>query len=198
MASAFDNRFFNSERLGALVHQARNVTAEAVKIMELYDQICSVVVGVGGYCMAWVGIPETDLTKSVRPVASAGFDRGYLKAANISWGRDERGGGPVGRAIRTGVVQINDHLREMGRMDVWRDEFTRRDYAAVMALPLCEGARVFAVLTVYSMDDGAFRPREIEVLSGIAEGVAAKVLGLREMAHERISPLVQAPWEILE
>jgi len=56
--------------------------------------------------MVWVGFTENDEFKTVRPVAQAGFEKGYLKTANITWADTERGRGPTGTAIRTGKPQM--------------------------------------------------------------------------------------------
>ena len=69
---------------------------------ELLDEVCRIIVEVGGYRMAWVGYAEDDAHKSVRPVAQTGFDEGYVEKLNLTWADKERGRGPVGTAIRTG------------------------------------------------------------------------------------------------
>ena len=68
----------------------------------LLNEICRIVVEVGGYRMAWVGFAEHDEAKTVRPAAHAGFEAGYLESVNLTWADCERGRGPGGIAIRTG------------------------------------------------------------------------------------------------
>ena len=57
---------------------------------------------VGGLRMAWVGYREVDLEKSIRPVAQAGYNEGYVESVKATWEDTERGHGPTGIAIRTG------------------------------------------------------------------------------------------------
>ena len=52
---------------------------------ELLDEVCRIIVEVGGYRMAWVGYAEVDAHKSVRPVAQTGFDEGYVEQLNLTW-----------------------------------------------------------------------------------------------------------------
>ncbi|MGD0641745.1 MAG: hypothetical protein ABSC22_13440, partial [Roseiarcus sp.] len=73
----------------------------AVDEQTLLDDICRIVCDEAGYRMAWVGFAEHDEAKSVRPVASAGFDDGYLKFLKITWADTDWGRGAVGTAIRT-------------------------------------------------------------------------------------------------
>ena len=60
----------------------------------LLNDICRIVCDEAGYRMAWVGYAENDDAKTVRPVAWAGVEDGYLANANITWADTERGRGP--------------------------------------------------------------------------------------------------------
>ena len=51
--------------------------------MELLTTICTITVRAGGYRMAWVGYAEQDEPKTLRPMANAGFEEGYLENRNI-------------------------------------------------------------------------------------------------------------------
>ena len=44
-----------------------------------------------GHSMVWIGYAKDDEKKSVKPMASAGFEAGYLETLNISWGDNDRG-----------------------------------------------------------------------------------------------------------
>jgi hypothetical protein len=52
---------------------------------ELLRDICKAAVEVGGYRFAWVGFAEDNPEKAVRPVASAGFEKGYLESTSFTW-----------------------------------------------------------------------------------------------------------------
>ena len=71
--------------------------------IELLNTVCSVAVDVGGYRMAWVGFAENDVMKTVRPVACAGFDDGYVDSLHVTWSDFDTGLGPVGSAIRSSL-----------------------------------------------------------------------------------------------
>jgi len=49
----------------------------------LLQEVCRIIVEVGGYLMAWVGFAEHDEARTVRPVAQKGFDAGYLRDLRI-------------------------------------------------------------------------------------------------------------------
>src|SRR5262245_10221896 len=72
----------------------------------LLREICRIAVEVGGYRMAWVGVPEHDAEKSVRVAAVVGFEAGYIEAMRITWADELHGRGPAGTAIRTGRPHV--------------------------------------------------------------------------------------------
>ena len=112
----------------ALVH----ATDEA----QLLNQICEIVVQVGGYRLAWVGYAEHDESKTVRVMAKSGVDDGYIEKAQITWADSERGCGPTGTAIRTGEVCILRDMLRNPQFSPWRDEAVQQGYAASISLPL--------------------------------------------------------------
>lgn len=69
----------------------------------LLEGIGRLLVEEGGYRLAWVGFAEQDAAKTVRPVAQAGFEEGYLEAVTITRDDSETGRGRTGTAIRTRV-----------------------------------------------------------------------------------------------
>ena len=80
--------------------------------------------------MVWIGYKEEDDDKSIRPVASAGFEEGYLETLNITWADGERGRGPTGTAVRTGRPSGCRNMLTDPAFAPWRDEALRRGYAS--------------------------------------------------------------------
>ena len=89
--------------------------------------------------MVWIGFAENDEEKSVRPVASAGFEKGYLETMDITWADTERGRGPTGTAIRTGKPCACTDMLTDPKFAPWRDQAVRRGYASSLVLPLLDG-----------------------------------------------------------
>lgn len=106
----------------------------------LLREVCRLLVEDGGYRLAWVGFAEQDPAKTVRPVAQAGFEEGYLETVTITWDDSERGRGPTGTAVRTGRPAVVRNMLTDPAYTPWREEATRRGYASSIALPLTAGA----------------------------------------------------------
>jgi hypothetical protein len=80
-----------------------------------------VMVEAGRYALAWVGFAQHDAEQSIKAVARAGDDRGYLEHARISWADAERGRGPTGRAFRTQQIQISRNMQTDPSLAPWRE-----------------------------------------------------------------------------
>ena len=152
----------------------------------LLDDVCRIICDVGGYRMAWVGVAEQDEDKSVRPVASAGFDDGYLAGARISWADTERGRGPTGTAVRTGKTSYFHDLIDDPKAVLWRERALKRDYRCSIALPLPDAnGSVLGALTIYSSMIGAFTPDEAVLLEELAGNLAYGIVALRTREERR-------------
>ena len=154
--------------------------------VELLRKICQVIVELGGYRLAWVGLAEQDKTKAVRPVAQAGYEEGYLNTVNISWGDTERGCGPTGAAIRTGKPIFARNMLTDPNYAPWRDEAIRRSYASSIALPLIADGRPFGALNIYASEPDAFDAGEVKLLTELADDLAYGIVALRtKTEHKR-------------
>ncbi|MFH0825122.1 MAG: PAS domain S-box protein [Pseudomonadota bacterium] len=166
-----------SECNQALVH-AQDETA-------LVADVCRILVEHGGYIVAWIGFAEHDGAKTVRPVAQAGFEEGYLDTADITWADTERGRGPTGTAIRTGKPAIAPNIREDPSYYPWRAAAVQRSYASSAALPLKRDDHVFGAINVYSIEPDAFADEEMRLLRELADDLAYGITALRMSAERR-------------
>jgi PAS domain S-box-containing protein/diguanylate cyclase (GGDEF)-like protein len=149
----------------------------------LLGEVCRIIVESGGYLLAWVGFPEHDPQLSIRPVAYAGIDAGYLEQARISWAPNARGRGPAGRAIRERAVQVCRDMESDPAFAVWREEALRRGFRSAIALPLLTGESCLAVLSIYSDGTDAFDSSELKLLEDLAGDLAYGIGALRARAE---------------
>ncbi len=146
----------------------------------LLNDICRLMVESGDYVMAWVGVPEHDDQKSVRPVAVAGDENGYLESVSISWDGDSPlGHGPTGTALRTGKPYVNQNAESNPRLSPWRDAVLKRGYRSSIGLPfVCEG-RVIGAITIYSSLPDAFEESEVRLLEELVQNLSFGIQMLR-------------------
>jgi putative nucleotidyltransferase with HDIG domain len=133
--------------------------------------------------MASIGFAEHDEAKTVRPVAWAGHEAGYLETAQISWADTERGRGPTGTAIRTGEPQINRNFATSPQMTLLRAEARERGYGSSLALPLKVDSKIIGALTIYAAEADAFGDDELRLLVELAADLAYGIGALRIRAE---------------
>lgn len=161
----------------------------------LLQQICQIVVEKAGYRLCWVGYAEQDEAKTVRPVAQAGFEEGYLKAVNVTWADTERGRGPTGTCIRTGRLSLIRNMATDPRFAPWREEARKRGYASSLAIPLLADSGVLGALTIYASEPDAFNDEEVKLLTELAGDLAFGIVGLRTRAERKTAVELQAARE---
>ena len=147
---------------------------------ELLDKFCRHIVDTGGYRLTWVGYAERDEQKTVRPVATAGYEKGYVEAAQLSWADNERGRGPGGRAIRTGKPFVVRDVLNDPDFSPWRDDAIQRGYASVAALPLMKEGDVFGAMLIYAHESDAFDEKEIRLLMNLADDLSFGIHAMRD------------------
>ena len=136
----------------------------------LTQKICDIIINDCGYALVWVGFAEHDQNKTVRPVAFAGFDKGYIDALRVTWDENsERGRGPTGTVIRTGKPYICKNMQIDPNFEPWRPEALKRGYTASLVLPLIsfEG-ETFGALNIYSKESDPFTDEEVKLLTELA------------------------------
>ena len=182
-------------RLNRTLKAMRNSSQAMVRVTEeseYLDQVCRMVVDDCGHAMVWIGYAEDDVGKTVRPVAWAGFEEGYLETLNITWADTERGRGPTGTAIRTGKPSACRNMRTDPGFEPWREQAIRRGYASSIVLPLLSDGKAFGAITIYSREPDSFSTDEVGLLSELADDLAYGITAIRlRIAHARAEDAVQ-------
>ncbi|MDO9530832.1 MAG: PAS domain S-box protein [Deltaproteobacteria bacterium] len=141
--------------------------------------VCQVIVREGGYPLVWVGYAQSDQMKSVAPIASAGVEAEHPEWIGLTWGDGERGQGPGGMAIKTGEIQVARDILQDPALAPWHEEWRRRGFTAIIALPLIVEGKAIGILDISAQDPAAFDPEEVRLLEELAGGVAFGIWSLR-------------------
>lgn len=168
-----------------VVTECDQILVRATEENKLLLDICQVIVNLGGYKFAWVGYVSHDKEKTIRPIAYAGFERGYLDAVKLTLEKKESE--PITQAIRTGKPAIIKNLSVATTRDHWRDEAIKRGYAAMIALPLSENSRIFGSLNIFSGEPDVFDAEEVKLLKELADDLAYGIIALETRAQGKKS-----------
>lgn len=150
---------------------------------DLLDRVCSTVVRDGGYLFAWYGRKMHDDEKTVKPVAWAGYEAGYLSSQRFHWDPDRpTGRGPTGQSLRTGQVRIAHLVAVDTAFEPWRQAALDRGYVSSICLPVLVEGEVHGGLMVYAAEPTAFDPTEMSLLADLAADIG---YGLRRLEDIR-------------
>ncbi len=167
------------------------------------NEVCQIVVRDCAHAMVWIGYAENDEARSVVPVASAGFEKGYLETLKVTWSDTERGRGPTGTAIRTGKPCLCRNMLTDPSFAPWREAALQRGYASSIALPLRADGKVLGAVTIYSRAPDPFTEDEVALLNDLADDLAYGITALRlrralreseEQFHTMANAMPQLAW----
>jgi len=149
--------------------------------------------------MAWMGVVEEGAF-DVKPVASAGFEAGYLRSIRVRRDESEHGRGPTGRAIRSLRPVAANHIETDPSFAPWREEALRRGYHSVAAFPVFSlDGRCLGSLNLYSPRPEFFdetRVQDIQTIiflatSTILSSIFQQTLIVSERKYRQLVELAQ-------
>ncbi len=173
------NELHKLNRSLRVITECNQAMIRATDEIELMNNVCRIITDIGGYKLAWVGYAIDDKDKNVKPVAQAGYEEGYLDTLNISWDNVERGQGPTGTAIRTGLCTIARDIITDPNFTPWRTEALKRGYESSMVLPIKLEDKILGALNIYSPHKDAFNESEIALLKELADDLSYGITALR-------------------
>jgi len=168
-----------TNRMLLMLSRCNEASVQARSESELLNEICQIIIEIGCYKLAWIGFAENNEQKIVRPVAQKGFEDGYLNTVNITWGDGERGQGPTGKAIRTGMPSIIKNILKDPNYLPWREQASKRGYKSSIALPIITDGIIVGALNVYSEEEDAFDEEEIVLLMRLTDDLAFGITAFR-------------------
>jgi len=176
------------KRTLSAIRQCNQALVRAGEEQGLLQEICHIIVAIGGYPLAWVGFLEHDEAKTVRPVAYDGPKMEYLEELKVSWADSELGKGPTGTAIRTGKPKICRNLLEDPDFAPWRPIALKHGFRSSIALPLHASGQSLGVLNIYAAESDYFDAEEVRFLSEMANDLAYGIMVRRTQAeHLRLT-----------
>ncbi|VVB89398.1 Methanogenesis regulatory histidine kinase FilI [uncultured archaeon] len=152
---------------------------------QMLQEICRIIVDVGGYRMAWAGIAEEDENKTVRPITFAGVEDGYIETLKITWADTERGQGPTGTAIRTGKPSFCRNMLTDPNFTQWRSEALKRGYRSSAVFPFINDGKSFGAVSIYATESDAFDEEETKLLTALADELTFGIVVLKEREERR-------------
>lgn len=165
-----------------LTNEVNELILRASEEKLLLDEICRLIVEIGGYRLAWVGLKGHDAEKSVPPAAIYGVAKEYADSIKVSWDAgNPYGQGPTGHAIRSGHT-VTTHVSDEKYLP-WRENARKHGFSASAALPMHLDAGVVGALNIYSANENAFGDDELMLLERMADNLACGLRNIKATAE---------------
>jgi len=156
---------------GILYKLYKVVSANFISYESFFYELCKEVVSDKNLSFVWVGDVKG---KRIKPLASEGYDEGYLDYFLSVLEKDEVDFGPTFRAIRNNIITINPDTKSNVSMKLWQEEMLKRNFLSSCAIPICLDKEQF-VLNLYANKEYFFNENILDALK-ILQEVSIKYL----------------------
>ena len=175
------------QRAHAVLAAGNAALVGALDEIQLLGQLCENIVQHGGYRFAWYGRPEDDEFQSVSVVAASKQHHEYLDGVAISWGERPEGRGPVGTAMRTLEVAVENDTQRSTSFAPWTQSAARHGFASVIALPVSLEGKLDGVFSVYDSETNSFSAANVVKFEEFAAQVSIGLQRIRERIELRVA-----------
>jgi PAS domain S-box-containing protein len=174
-----------SLRLYTVLAQINQAAAQLKDRKKLFERVCEIAVTAGNFKMAWIGYPDQD-TGRVLPLAFYGEGKGGQEALHAFLHGGAASKGPTGDAAAAGTVSARQDIGAGPESGHWKEQTSALGYASAAAIPIYEGEKISALLTLYSDRTDAFPEEEMKMLTSLqAEtGLAIAAISAEEQRAE--------------
>jgi len=176
------------------LNRALRVTSECNQALiraneedDLFEDVCQIVVKLGGYRLAWIGSILADSNQTILLVGKHGLDDHFLDLGEIRSTDTADRHEPAASAVASGSPAIIHDMERDAPPGMWRDEALKRGFGAAIALPLIFQGSSFGILEIYSEDKNAFIPAEVELLKEMAGDLSYGIHTLRVRTERRLA-----------
>jgi PAS domain S-box-containing protein len=163
----------------AAVTQCSHALIHATDEASFLQDVCRIIVEIGGYRMAWIGLAVDAEMKTVRPVAMSGVDDGCFGPATVTWlgGEIDRRLSRTSNRAPKGRTKRQNHENSLCEPRVF--ETLKHDSLSSLALPLEDRGSWHGALSIYANHTDAFDNEEIELLTQLAADLSYGINTLR-------------------
>jgi len=156
---------------------------------DLLNDVCNILVEVGGYQLAWTGFfNNEDGKECIGDFVIAGKDKDLINSDCLYLKDLRADGNPIFKAYRdkkTVVVKYSDE--EIESMNYYT-EIKMRGFKVSIHLPLFDKDEVLGILSIYSDELNAFDDEEVKLLEEMANDLAFGIIVQRgKIQHEKVT-----------
>jgi GAF domain-containing protein len=144
-----------------------NLVLKANSKKEIFQQLCQIMVQVGGLRMVWIGFLDDE--GNLKPHYACGSVEGYLDEIKINIHDERLNKGPSARAILEQKVQVNNDTETNPAMLPWRVQMLKRKYLSSCAYPITLKGKVIGTINLYSDKKGFFTEEVVGLVEEVGQ-----------------------------
>jgi HD-GYP domain-containing protein (c-di-GMP phosphodiesterase class II)/sensor domain CHASE-containing protein len=166
-----ENRLRWVNRSLSALNQCNQLMGKISDPVELLQDVCDLLVGIGGYDCVWAGAAEVTPGYPITIMASSGSSHAYIESLQLSWKEEGTGLGPSGRAVRAGKVIISDDIQSDATFS-YKSQAAEAGFSSSISIPIMEDHQTWGVFSAYADSRGLIDPQEREILTTLVGNVA--------------------------
>ncbi len=169
-------------RIYALLSEINEVIVRVKNLEALLNELCRIAVEQGKFRMAWVGLMDKE-TSTLRPVAHAGSENGFLSRVELSLRDGKVPDNPTMISIREGRYIICNDTSTDPEVASFREEALKRGYYSSAVFPFRLHGEVVGAFTIYSGEKQFFTDTEVLLLEEVVLNISFALDMLDEEAR---------------
>lgn len=144
----------------------------------LFAEVCKILVSIGAYKLAWIGMAESDSEKSVQTVAQAG-DAKLVKDVQFSWAQGASENGPVAKAIQTGIHQIVKPFDQASDYQQWKLRLKECGFKSMISVPIKHQGINIGTINIGSSEEDDFEEDKVTFLTELSDDLVYGIQSIR-------------------
>jgi diguanylate cyclase (GGDEF)-like protein/PAS domain S-box-containing protein len=169
-----------------LLSEVNRIAMLAIDEVQFLQQLCDILVDVGGYALAWIAMNSRNGTDGVDVICAAGATD-YLHGEMDSWwGSKESGLGQAGNALRTQATKVVNNREINAITKPWRQRSSQFGFGSSVAIPHRIGSQQGA-LVIYGRDVDTFDEMTVKGLEEIVREAGFAITHVRSVRKTKVA-----------
>jgi len=172
------SRTLNIMRIYQMLSAVNQTIIRIESEAELFEEICKIFVNQGGFKLAWIGL--LDKNNQIVSTHHCG-DESYVNYIAEALNKNLYSG-PTSKALKKGLIFINNNTAANKKIEPWKDEMLKRNYYSSASIPISKKGKLIGSLNIYSDIPNLFAKENFSLLKEIAGDIS---FALEKMENEK-------------
>ena len=179
-------RIIKLNRFYKFISEINQAIVRATDNKNLFDEVCRISVVFGNFRMAWIGLLDEELQR-IKPVASYGYDNGYLDIIQQSTHYESPHLEKVATSLKKGEYYVCNDVKKEFPDYPWALDAINRGYKSLAAFAIRINNRIIGQFNLYSSEVNFFDNEEIALLSDVTSEIAFNIVSMVNKINKKLS-----------